>query len=138
MSEIIQRMEEGKAVMGEDERKNIMYKPGKRKYSTVRYTVNGPRRKEMLHRTTDLVKRCRQQGKHIVQFAQETKRKGLVLTSTVRSEGSKIKNTIIDDKEAVVPIEFIVPSLRIAIKNKLGEMESLKERLYNLNKLDER
>ena len=38
---------------------------------------------------------------------------------------------------AVVPIEFMVPSLRIAIENKLGDMESLRERLYNLNKLDE-
>ena len=32
----------------------------------------------------------------------------------------------------------MVLSLRIAIKNKLGDMESLRERLYNLNKLDER
>ena len=41
-------------------------------------------------------------------------------------------------QEAVVPTEFMVPSLRIAIENKLGDMESLRERLYNLNKLDER
>lgn len=41
-------------------------------------------------------------------------------------------------QEAVVPIEFMVPSLRIAIENKLGDMESCRERRYNLNKLDER
>ena len=41
-------------------------------------------------------------------------------------------------QEAVVSIEFMVPSLTIAIDNKLGDMKSLKERLYNLNKLDER
>ena len=41
-------------------------------------------------------------------------------------------------QEAVVLTEFMVPSLRIAIENKLGNMESLRERLYNLNKLDER
>ena len=40
-------------------------------------------------------------------------------------------------QEAVVPTEFMVPSLRIAIENKLGDIESLRERLYNLNKLDE-
>ncbi|XP_059067877.1 uncharacterized protein LOC131858602 [Cryptomeria japonica] len=32
----------------------------------------------------------------------------------------------------------MVPSLRIAIKNRLGDMESLRERLYVLNKLDEK
>lgn len=41
-------------------------------------------------------------------------------------------------QEAVVPIDFMVPSLRIAIDNRLGDMESLRERLYTLNKLDER
>ena len=74
--------------------------------------------------------------KHIVQFARETKRKGLIKTSAVWSEGSKIKNTVIDDKEWQ-SMEFMVPSLRIAIENKLGDMGSLRERLYNLNKLDE-
>ena len=39
-------------------------------------------------------------------------------------------------QEAVVSTEFMVPSLRIVIENKLGDMESLRERLYNLNKLD--
>ncbi|XP_059073276.1 uncharacterized protein LOC131874069 [Cryptomeria japonica] len=37
---------------------------------------------------------------------------------------------------AVVPAKFMVPSLRIAIENRLGDMESLRERLYVLNKLD--
>lgn len=41
-------------------------------------------------------------------------------------------------QEAVVPVEFMVSSLRIAIDNRLGDMESLRERLYALNKLDER
>ncbi|XP_059073471.1 uncharacterized protein LOC131874218 [Cryptomeria japonica] len=41
-------------------------------------------------------------------------------------------------QEAVVPVEFMVPSLWIAIENWLGDMESLRERLYALNKLDER
>lgn len=41
-------------------------------------------------------------------------------------------------QEVVVPVEFMVPSLRIAIKNRLGDMESLRESLYALNKLDER
>ncbi|XP_059066370.1 uncharacterized protein LOC131857685 [Cryptomeria japonica] len=41
-------------------------------------------------------------------------------------------------QEAVVPAEFMVPSLRIAIENRLGDMESLRERLYVLNKLDEK
>lgn len=41
-------------------------------------------------------------------------------------------------QEAVVPVEFMVPSLRIAIDNRLGDMESLRKRLYALNKLDER
>ena len=40
-------------------------------------------------------------------------------------------------QEAMVPTEFMVPTLRIAIENKLGDMESLRERLYNLNKFDE-
>lgn len=41
-------------------------------------------------------------------------------------------------QEAVMPMEYMVPSLRIAVENRLGDTESLKERLYQLNKLDER
>ncbi len=41
-------------------------------------------------------------------------------------------------QEAVVPTEFMIPSLRIALENKLGDMESLRERLHNLNKLEEK
>ena len=41
-------------------------------------------------------------------------------------------------QEAVVPAEFMIPSLRIALENKLGDMESLRERLHNLNKLEEK
>lgn len=37
-----------------------------------------------------------------------------------------------------MPAEFMVPSLRIAIENRLGDMESLREWLYTLSKLDER
>ncbi|XP_057853134.1 uncharacterized protein LOC131063364 [Cryptomeria japonica] len=42
------------------------------------------------------------------------------------------------EREAVVPAEFMVPSLRIAVENRLGDMESLRERLYALSKLDEK
>ena len=38
--------------------------------------------------------------------------------------------------ETVVLAEFMIPSLRIALENKLGDMESLRERLHNLNKLE--
>ena len=31
----------------------------------------------------------------------------------------------------------MIPSLRIALENKLGDIESLRERLHNLNKLEE-
>lgn len=41
-------------------------------------------------------------------------------------------------QEAVVPAEFLVPSLRIALENKLGDADSLAERLSNLTKLDEK
>ncbi|XP_059064646.1 uncharacterized protein LOC131856750 [Cryptomeria japonica] len=41
-------------------------------------------------------------------------------------------------QEAIVPTKFMVPSLRIAIENRLGDMESPQERLYALGKLDER
>lgn len=40
-------------------------------------------------------------------------------------------------QEAMVPVEFMVSSLWITIDNQLGDMESLRERLYALNKLDE-
>lgn len=40
-------------------------------------------------------------------------------------------------QEAIVPAEFMVPSLHIAIENRFGDMESLRERLYALGKLDE-
>ena len=76
-------VEEGKTVTAEAKGKSIPYEPRKRKDSTVRYTINGTRRKKILHRTTDIVERCRQQGKHIIQSAQETKRKGLVKTTLV-------------------------------------------------------
>ena len=39
-------------------------------------------------------------------------------------------------QEAVVPSEFMVLSLHIVIENKFKDMESLREMLYNLNKLD--
>ena len=73
--------EEGKAVTGEVEGKNIQYEPKKRKDSTVR-----SRRNKMLHRTRDIVERCRQQGKHIRQSAQETK-EGLIKVAAVQSGG---------------------------------------------------
>lgn len=41
-------------------------------------------------------------------------------------------------QEAAMPMEHIVPSLRVAIQNRLGNEESLKERLYTLLKLDKR
>lgn len=41
-------------------------------------------------------------------------------------------------QEAIVPTEFMIPSLRIMLENKLGDMESLRERLHNLNKLEEK
>ena len=44
---------EEKAVMAEDEGKNIQYEPIKRKDSTVRPHIN-----EMLRRTTDIAERC--------------------------------------------------------------------------------
>ena len=55
---------------------------------------------------------------------QETKRKGLIKVGAVRSEGSKIKNTVIDGKEWQ-PTKFMVPSFP-------------RKRSCNLNKLDER
>lgn len=41
------------------------------------------------------------------------------------------------DQEATVSIKVMVPSLRIAIENRFGDMESLREQLYALNKLDD-
>ena len=41
-------------------------------------------------------------------------------------------------QEAVVPAEFMILSLRIALENKLGDVKSLRERLCNLNKLEEK
>ena len=41
-------------------------------------------------------------------------------------------------QEGVMPMEHIVPSLQVAIQNRLDDEESLKERLYTLLKLDER
>ena len=41
-------------------------------------------------------------------------------------------------QEAVVPMEYIVPSLGVAIENRLGDEESFKEWLGTLIKLDER
>ena len=40
-------------------------------------------------------------------------------------------------QEAIMPIEHTVPRLRVAIQNRLGDEESLKERLHTLLKLDE-
>ena len=41
-------------------------------------------------------------------------------------------------QEAVVPAEFMIPSLRIALENKLDDVESLQRRLNNLNELEEK
>ena len=41
-------------------------------------------------------------------------------------------------QEAVVPMELMILSLKIALENKLGNMESLREQLYKLNKLEEK
>jgi transposase InsO family protein len=39
--------------------------------------------------------------------------------------------------EAILPIELEIPSLRIAIRDRLGDTESLQQRLTELEKLDE-
>ena len=39
--------------------------------------------------------------------------------------------------EAIIPIELEIPSLRIAIRDRLGDTESLQQRLTELEKLDE-
>ena len=41
-------------------------------------------------------------------------------------------------QEAILPIEFEIQSLRIAIDNRLDNVESLKQRCYELEQLDER
>jgi hypothetical protein len=41
-------------------------------------------------------------------------------------------------QEAILPIEFEIPSLRVAIENRLGDEDSLKARLYALEALDEK
>ena len=41
-------------------------------------------------------------------------------------------------QESVVPSEFMIPSLRIALENKLDDMESLQQRLNKLNELEKR
>ena len=79
----------------------------------------------MLRRTTDIAERCRQQGRHIIGFAQETKRKGLIKDATVWSGG------VIDGQKGQLT-KYMVPS----VENKLGNMENPRER-YNLNKLDD-
>ena len=40
-------------------------------------------------------------------------------------------------QEAILPIEFEIPSFRIAIENRLGEADSLQDRLTKLEALDE-
>ena len=37
-----------------------------------------------------------------------------------------------------MPIEYVVPSLKIVIQNRLSDEESLKKRLYHLLQLEER
>ena len=112
---VYREAEQGKVVGTEADGKNIQYGLRKRKDSTVRSC-----RKKMLRQTKDIVEACRQQGKHIIRSVQETKRKGLIKTSAVWSEGSKIKNTVIDGKEWQ-PTEFMEPSF-------------LRKRSCNLNK----
>lgn len=41
-------------------------------------------------------------------------------------------------QEAVVPAEYTIPSLQVAVENRLGDEESLSARLDSLVKLDER
>ena len=53
-------VKEGKVVMDEAEGKSIPYEPRIRKNSNVQYTVNKLHGKKRLHRTTELVERCRQ------------------------------------------------------------------------------
>lgn len=40
-------------------------------------------------------------------------------------------------QEAILPIEFEIPTLRIAIENRLGDVDSLQDRLTKLESLDE-
>ena len=39
--------------------------------------------------------------------------------------------------EAIIPLEFVVPSIIIVVQGKLGDMESLEKRLLALQKLME-
>lgn len=41
-------------------------------------------------------------------------------------------------QEIVMPMEYMVPNLRIVVENRLGDTKSLKKQLYQLNKLDKR
>ena len=76
----------------------------------------------MLRRTTDIAERCRQQGRHIIRSAQETRRKGSI----------KVVGVIDGQKGQLT--ESMVPSFG----NKLGDLENRVERSCTLNKLDER
>ena len=40
-------------------------------------------------------------------------------------------------QEAIIPIEFEISTLRVAIEHRLGDEESLKDRLFKLESLDE-
>lgn len=42
------------------------------------------------------------------------------------------------DQEVVVIVEYMVLSLRIVFENQLGDTKSLKEQLFQLNKLHKR
>ena len=111
--------EERKAVTKKAEGKNIQYDPRKRKDSTVR-----PHKKKVLRRTTDIAERCRQQGRHIIQSTQETEPKGLIKVVAVWSGG------VIDRQKGQ-----LMESMVLSFGNKLGDMENLRERSSNLNKL---
>jgi len=40
-------------------------------------------------------------------------------------------------QEAILPIEFEIQTLRIVLDNRLGDLESLRQRCYKLEQLDE-
>jgi hypothetical protein len=101
--------EEGKAGMIVPEGKNIQYEPERRKDSTVR-----PSKKKVLRRTTE---RCRQQGRHTVRYAQETKRKGSIKVVAVQS------GRVIDGHKGQV-----TESMVASFGNKLGDMEMTQNR----------
>ena len=56
---------EGKEVTAEAEGKNIQFELRKKKDPTIQYAVNGLHRKKRMHRTKNLVERCRQQGNNL-------------------------------------------------------------------------